>query len=410
MSDAPVNRILSADATKAWAIPDRSIDTIITSPPYWHHRDNGPTTTTVFDGSKNCSHDWKEGSGKNEGETCGICHAWKGQLGQEGDPRDYIRHLVDIFTHDGRRVLKDTGELWVNLGDSYAKEGKENWLQPKQKLLIPSRFAAAMQDAGWVVRNDIVWAKSVAFSDESSKGGGLPSSVHSRFNVSHEYFFFFVKPESDRRQYYVSQSAEIVSWNRDGREDWDVLDYYSRLDNVRLKPKWVNADGERTDLYGRTMGSRPNAGGSPKQHAAGQPHLYMYNHPLGKNPGSVWQFHTEPFEGEHNSPFPSKLIQWIIRFSCPERACPNCGLPEEKFYDRKEKRVRSAKCTCDSELRPGTVLDPFMGSGTTGIAALREHRNFLGMEMNPHYLAVCEQRIREEFPDSSLKTNQSILA
>jgi hypothetical protein len=255
-----------------------------------------------------------------------------------------------------------------------------------------------MQDVGWVLRSDVVWAKGVTFSDGTSKGGALPSSVHSRLNISHEYFYFFVKPNADRRPYFLNMTNGAVSWTKTGA-DFEARDYYSCLDKVRVKHIWVNSHGERIDFYGRPMGSRPNAGGSPKQHAAGQPHLYMYNHPLGKNPSSVWQFNTEPFEGEHNSPFPPRLIQWIIRFACPEKTCSHCGLPMEQFYDRQQKKTRKARCTCGVQMQQGLVLDPFMGSGSTAIAALRENVSFIGLELNPHYLHVCDKRLRHEFPN-----------
>jgi site-specific DNA-methyltransferase (adenine-specific) len=395
---AVVNKILLADTAKNWPLPNDSVDLIVTSPPYWQHRDNGQATTTIFDEDPACTHKWQNTSVKHQA-TCIKCTAWKGQLGLEPNPSDYIRHLTHIFNHEGKRVLKSTGQLWVNLGDCFAKEGNQGWVQKKQKLFLPARFAIAMQDAGWVLRSDIIWAKSVAFPDGSSKGGTLPSSVHSRFNISHEYFYFFVKPSSERRTYHLDKKNGIVSWSKDGNGDWETRDYFSCLDNVRIKQIWVDAEGNRTDLYGRPMGSRPNAGGSPKQHAAGQPHLYMFNHPLGKNPYSVWQFNTEPFAGEHNSPFPPKLIQRIILFACPENVCSKCGLPVEKFYDREKKQTRRAECRCNDTFHSGVVLDPFMGSGSAAIAALRENRTFVGLELNPHYLQVSRKRIRSEFPN-----------
>ena len=393
------NKIFQADTTQTWPLPDESIDAIITSPPYWHHRDNGPTTTTLFDYDPQCQHVWKKVKSSKEGCFCEKCGGWKGQLGQEPDAADYVRHLVQIFDKEARRVLKSTGQLWINLGDCFGKKGRRGWIQTGQKLYLPARLAIGMQDKGWVLRNDVIWAKSVTFSTRDSKGGSMPSSVHTRFNNTHEYFLFFVKPLGDRRNYYVNEKTSVVAWDRIGKGKWETKNYFSCLDNLRIEHKWVNENGERIDLYGRPMGSRPHAGGSPKQHAAGQPHLYMYNHPLGKNPGSVWQFNTDPFQGEHNSPFPPRLIQWIIRFSVPEKTCPKCGLPEEKFYDRTEKKVRFARCQCNSILQPGIVLDPFMGAGTTAIAAMRENRYFSGIELNPHYVQAAEKRLLTEFPE-----------
>ena len=257
-----VNKVLGADATRTWPFPDESIDVVITSPPYWHHRDNGPATTTIFDADSQCDHVWDQVATSKEGAFCKKCKGWKGQLGQEPNPSDYIRHLMEIFNKEARRVLKPTGQLWVNLGDCFAKEGTQGWFQKKQKLFLPARFAIAMQDEDWLLRSDIVWAKSVSFSDKTSKGGSMPSSVHTRFNITHEYFYFFVKPSSDRRPYFVNRADGVVSWKKIADGDWDIRDYFSCLDNVRIKHKWVNSRGERIDFYGRPMGSRPHAGGS----------------------------------------------------------------------------------------------------------------------------------------------------
>lgn len=397
------NEIAIGDANKPWPVRRESVDVIITSPPYWQHRDNGPLTTTIFDNNPSCDHVWKEDNAEHNGCFCKKCNAWKGQLGQENNPEDYIRHLVEIFNIHGMTALKPIGQLWVNLGDCYSKNGDDGWVQKKQKLMIPERFAIAMQDRGWVVRNDIIWAKSVMFSDKSSKGGSMPSSVHDRFTNSHEYFYFFIKPATCRREYYFDERNNSVSWNKSKNTKLIIKDYFSSLNDVRIKPIWVNSDGQRIDLYGRLMGSRPNAGGSPKQHAAGQPHLYMTNHPLGKNPGSVWQFHTEPFEGEHNSPYPPKLIQWIIKFSTPKKTCPECGLPEEILYDGKAKDFHQARCKCDSRLKPALVFDPFMGSGSTAIAALNEGRSFGGIELNETHFEISQKRVNEAFPETNHK-------
>jgi len=235
-----LNKIIQGDWIKlAEQLDDESIDLIMTSPPYWGLRDYGTQNETIWDGDKNCEHEWVseerwlhrgttqskisgDDSGHlNEKKTtdnfCIRCGDWKGQLGLEPTPQLYIKHLIDGF-RILKKKLKKTGSFYLNLGDTYfggnlcvgQPEGWEsistinkekynsekfnefiknrnkmrsNWLQPKQLMLMPSRVAIALQEDGWILRNDIIW----------NKPNPMPSSVKDRLNTTYEHIFHFVK-------------------------------------------------------------------------------------------------------------------------------------------------------------------------------------------------------------------------
>lgn len=370
-----MNKLFNSSATLDWPIPDQSLDAIVTSPPYWQQRDNGVETTTGFtNNTKNI------------------------QIGQEETPQEYVEHLVKIFDGEGKRTLKSNGQLWVNLGDTFCKGLKGVPCgEPKQQLLIPFRFAIAMQDRKWVLRNTLIWAKGVAFEDGSSKGGGMPSAVHDRLNLNYEPFFGFVKETKLRKPYYLDEEKFELSWNKNKYSS--KIDYFSNLDPLRIKPIWINENGQRIDFYGRVAGSRPNAGASPKQHSVSQPHSQIFNHPFGKNPGSVWLVNTDPFEGQnikHTSPYPINLIKKIISFATPDASCKLCGLPSLRAFNRKADAIQTLRCTCNDKIERGVVFDPFIGSGTTALAALELNRNFSGLELNPNYFGEAEKRLKEK--------------
>lgn len=383
------NKIIHGSASESWRIPDESVDLIVTSPPYWQHRDNGGTTESWWCHDPNCDHE------RDSEGFCRLCRGEWVQLGQERNPQDYIRHLVWALSKEAMRVLKSDGQMWVNIGDTYSRGiSGLRWGEAKQRLLIPYRVAIALQEEGWVLRNELIWAKGVAFEDGSTKGGGMPSAVHDRLNHCHEVFFGFVKPASARHSYYVNYETGEISWNRE--EGFKRVDYHSNLDPLRLSATWVNEDGERTDLYGRPMGSAKNAGASPKQHGLSQPHLYIQNHPLGKNPGSVWHINTDPIAGQklrHTAPYPRALIERIVEFASPPFRCDDCDLPLTPIYIRKKKEHVVPDCGCHAGRVRGIVFDPFMGSGTTAIAANAKGRDFCGLELNEAYVKEASQRV-----------------
>jgi len=410
------NRIFAQSVSEAWPLPEESIDMIVTSPPYWNQRDNGSESVVKwFDGSI-------------------------GQLGQEKNPQDYINNLVNIFDGEGRRCLKPGGQLWVNLGDTFSKGiSGLSWGEKSQRLLIPHRFAIAMQERGWVLRNELIWAKGVMFSDNTSKGGGMPSAVHDRLNHQHEPFFGFVKPDELRKPFYVDPVNNRVSWldltritsmkkpqleliaqqrglDSTGKKSeliqrineskvhlektrMKMRNYFSDLNSIRIPATWVDEDGQRTDFFGRKMGSVENAGASVKQNSISQPHKYITNHPLGKNPGSVWQINTNQgsLTGDnlsHSAPYPTALIEKLITFSSPVKTCKSCALPTIVELERESGDLVECNCDCDEQIRePGLVLDPFMGAGSTAIACLKTERDYVGIEVVLQYIDEANQRI-----------------
>lgn len=281
-----------------------SVDCIITSPPYWALRDYGVD----------------------------------GQLGAEKTVDEYIENLCKIFD-EAHRVLKSTGTLWVNIGDTYGGQGpgwqgkselflnrkvsasRLNNRRPrgnhKSLLLIPARFALAMVSRGWILRNEIVWHKPNV----------MPASCKDRFTVDFEPVFFFVKT----RKYNFNQLREPLA--------------PSSVERVRYgwKSKKANAS-----VKGRTVGISVDEMGS------------RFADPRGRNRRAVWKIPTSSSKLPHVAMFPERLVEPMIQAGSPQG---------------------------------GVVLDPFMGSGTTGVVAKKLGRRFVGIELNPAYGAMAEDRI-----------------
>lgn len=202
-------------------LDDNCVDCIVTSPPYWQLRDYG-LAPILFGGRQECDHDFDDYA------TCRNCGGWLGQLGQEPSREMFLEHLVGIFD-ECRRVLKNTGTLWVNLGDSYSKLNKYNrpndWpagkntyclkelkvdlsahrVPHKSLCNIPGLFAETMILRGWILRNEIIWYKPSA----------VPAPVKDRFTVDFEKVFFFTK----NRKYNFRQQVEpcVSASSEDGR-------------------------------------------------------------------------------------------------------------------------------------------------------------------------------------------------
>lgn len=276
-----------------------------------------------------------------------------GQLGLEPTFQEYITKLCDMFD-ELKRVLKKEGTCWVNLGDTYSgnKEGKtdnkvSNYLKDTstgihkkatitEKCLcqIPSRFAIEMTNRGWILRNTIIWYKKNA----------MPSSVLDRLTNKYEQVFFFTK---DKKYYFELDSIRIPFETDEHRPDG----------NTRAREKGYNTKlGTKTreqEIQANNFGIRRN----PKS-------AYERN-PIGKNPGDVWTLTSEPQKDRHFAMFPQKLITPMILAGSPTQ---------------------------------GIVLDIFMGAGTTGLVAKKLGRNYLGIELNPEYIKIAEDRIAGQTP------------
>ncbi len=338
-------------------LDDGSVDCCVTSPPYFGLRDYG--TGEWIGGDPNCSHrreskksdktitghkNFDEMLGVGDAiqkQVCSYCGATRKdeQIGLEETPDAFVQALVEVF-RKVRRVLKNDGTLWLNLGDSYAGSGKggqsedkksENWqpeygnkgkkygLKPKDLIGIPWRVAFALQADGWYLRQDIIWHKP----------NPMPESVTDRCTKAHEYIFLLSKS----KQYYYDADAikeESIHYQSDNRAD---------KGNIRY-------EGKRTiDRSGKN----------------GQDSFVTINETRNKR--SVWTVTTKPYSGAHFATFPQDLIEPCIKAGCR----PN-----------------------------GVVLDPFMGAGTTAIVARKLNRNYIGFELNPEYVKIAERRIVDE--------------
>lgn len=380
-------------------LPDQSVDCCVTSPPYFGLRDYGV----------------------------------KGQYGLEASPAEYVETMRALFA-EVRRVLTDDGTLWLNLGDSYysgrgastgvdeknparrfgvrsVDKGGADWAKPKNLLGIPWRVAFALQDDGWILRNDIIWAKP----------NGMPESVTDRLSTKHEHVFMFSKKKR----------------------------YWFDLDPIR-EP---HAKSGRNRLVV-----------DKSQEGIGSPQTIHFD---GKNPGDVWNIATKPFSGAHFAVMPLTLASRAIQAGCkPTRGCDceevilspnNSGersvdpsmVTGRRGMDRPRRDSEGARSItrrqqrsdahqlrlsqhraeievevgaafshyirtdlsgarplpehyrasfiergwlvesepCDHiKTSPGVVLDPFSGSGTTGLAAANHGRRYVGIDLSAEYL------------------------
>lgn len=362
----PKATILLGDTRQRLAdIPDGTIQTCVTSPPYWGLRDYG--TASWDGGDPACDHQRKPMATKaNINRNCGTgndiknatarefykdicakCGATRidSQIGLEQTPDEYVAEMVAVF-REVRRVMKDDGTLWLNLGDSYAgnnirasNNGRAGFgtkregvftktgegLKDKDLVGIPWRVAFALQADGWWLRQDIIWHKP----------NPMPESVTDRCTKAHEYVFLLTKSA----RYYFNNKAikEPVSESSLKRAEygWDCD-----------RPSTKNASMGGQGIHVEKMGSR-------------------FVNPEGRNKRSVWTIPTRPFKGAHFAVMPEALVE----------PCILAGS------------------------QPGdTILDPFTGSGTVACVALRHDRQFIGTELNPEYVDIARRRITDDNP------------
>jgi DNA modification methylase len=354
--------LICGDAKEQLALlPEQSVHCIVTSPPYFGLRDyqtgqwvggdldcdHKPSTTpttrglasSTLGGGKATTGHQQEGFGS----VCPRCGATRVdlQVGLESTPDEYVKRIVETL-HEARRVLRDDGVLWLNLGDSYNAAGRSghgsrignkqrtnrasaigidhgrpnvDYLKPKDLIGVPWMVAFALRADGWYLRSDVVWAKK----------NPMPESVKDRPTRSHEYIFLLTKKA---RYYYdadaIKEPSKYPNDDRKGR---------SKVDHKRMP----------TDVI---AGVRPGSMTYPK-----------------RNRRDVWFISTKPYKKAHFATFPADLIEPCVLAGCPVG---------------------------------GTVLDPFCGSGTTGMVARRHGREFIGIDLNPDYLVLARERINAD--------------
>ncbi|UOT06755.1 site-specific DNA-methyltransferase [Rhodococcus opacus] len=283
------------------------------------------------------------------------------QLGLEADVDEWVAALLAVARHIAR-TLVPTGTLWLNLGDTYATHPSQG-ARVKSLLLAPERLALALTGDGWILRNKIVWAKP----------NPVPTSVRDRLTCSYELVFIL----SRQPRYHF---------------DLDAI----RQPHRSHPPLSHQRPGRQRATREAWRG--PNAAthhGLDALKARG-----YVGHPLGKNPGDVWHFAPSRGHDRHHAAFPLALAQRAIEAGCPEARCQACRRPWTRPVIRQlgHRAIRQSlrpTCQCHAPPEPGLVLDPFLGSGTTAVAAERLRRDWLGVELNPDFAAAAAQRLQQ---------------
>jgi site-specific DNA-methyltransferase (adenine-specific) len=325
------NQIVVGDVrTVLPTLPAASVDSVITSPPYWALRNYGVDNQIGLEASVD---------------------AWVGEL------RSVLREIA--------RALKPSGSLWLNLGDTYSHHDHDG-AAPKSLLLGPERVAFAMVEDGWRIRSKVIWAKT----------NPMPTSVRDRLSCTYEVLYFATRSQ----RYFFDLDAIRVP-------------HRSQLKRPSIAAARRAVNATRPEWAGPLAGSNV---GLDRTKAEGR-----VGNPLGKNPGDVWQYATSNLRGIHHATFPIDLVTRPLLSSCPEKVCAKCGKPWERERVRRLGHLAvigefSARCSCAAGYRPGLVLDPFIGAGTTAIAAERHGRDWLGIELNAEFAVQANARLEDE--------------
>jgi DNA modification methylase len=281
-----------------------------------------------------------------------------GQLGQEQTVTEYVANLMAVLRHI-RRLLKPTGSIWLVIGDATARHPRQG-VPRGSFMLAPQRLALALSEDGWIVRSVAVWHKP----------NPLPQSARDRLSPTYEVIIHATK---ERR-------------------------YFFDLDAIRIPHRSADRAGTpRRSERGRRY--RDNNTGLGKLKAAGR-----VGHVNGGNPRDLWTIPTAADRLGHQATFPEALIERPILATCPERICVACDRawirPTRIVSKRTSEGMRHTRevgelrrCRCFAPSRPGVVLDPFIGTGTTALVARRLRRDFLGVELNPAYVTLAQTRL-----------------
>ena len=379
----PAFELLHGDCLQQLAtLPAASVQCCVTSPPYWGLRDYGTA----------------------------------GQLGLEATPDEYVANMVAVF-RSVRRVLRDDGTLWLNLGDSYAGNsnntrgegaggGKErgkamgfgtlpqkkdyDGIKPKDLVGIPWRVAFALQADGWWLRQDIIWYKP----------NPMPESVTDRCTKSHEYIFLLTK---SAKYFYDNEAVKEKSLH------------------VGVTHRAANKGKAHSEEAG--LDTRPKVD---------------WTTPETRNKRSVWTVATRPFKEAHFATFPPELIEPCVLASTSHFGmCAECKAPYKRIVERGEIPDRTTRdntlgvipgrdkttrlnsvdmaviptattgwgktCNCTTDaVEPCVILDPFSGAGTTGVVAIKHSRCYIGTELNPDYVEMSRKRIQAEWDGITL--------
>jgi DNA modification methylase len=506
--------IIHADVMQGLRLlPDESVHMVMTSPPYWGQRDYS-VAPSVWGGDPKHNHRglWRPAGTRHRGGPAGkshqragrdntqrdavgdirlgeycMCGAWRGQLGLEPTIGLYVEHVVDVF-REVRRVLRKDGTFWLNIGDTYnSNTGQQNLRQSiantrggaikvgtpeyrlrrpnagnvkgKELCLIPEKLIVALQESGWWIRRDIIWAKDTC----------MPESCRDRPTTAHEYLWLLTKrpkyfydalaiaepssPDTHARM----KRARTEAFHAPGQDPHrGVMGVRTNTNGVNRKIRvptgWDQSEGHHHGKQGR-YGTKQNESFS----AAISPDLV----PL-RNKRSVWTINPEPFAEAHFATFPTKLVEPCILAGTSEKGCcPHCYAPhvrlvKVKYHTNRERgewakrgqdkrgmarseamyeygaAVREEQtlgwhpsCTCEGEWYKAsfidvdkkrktirkwratkevsapvaaTALDPFGGAGTVGLVASRLQRHTILIEIKPEYVEMARRRITADAP------------
>jgi len=300
----------------------------------------------------------------------------EGQLGLEQAVNQWVDRLTSV-SNQVHRVLTPSGSLWLNVADTYSTHSRQGAAK-KSLLLGPERLAVALVNGGWLLRNKIVWAKT----------NPMPSSARDRLTCTWEALYVFVKQAG----YFFDLGAVRVPHRSTPAAP------RKGFIRQRARESWRGPNGD-------------DASGLTALKAAGR-----VGHPLGKNPGDVWQLASSTFRGAHHATFPVALAERAIRAGCPQARCVRCLQPWQQPLIHSlggvaTRGVVAATCHCEADSEPGLVLDPFFGAGSTAIAADKLHRDWVGIELNPEFAGLAGRRIaaaRGDLTAISLTSSQRL--
>jgi DNA modification methylase len=455
-------------------MPDESVQCCVTSPPYWGLRDYGVD----------------------------------GQLGLESTPEEFVAGMVEVLA-EVRRVLRDDGTLWLNIGDSYwtakgtpggeiagrnganadpkqpaRRFGKrpqdgppppDTGIKPKDLVGIPWMLAFALRADGWYLRRDIIW----------SKPNPMPESVTDRPTSAHEYLFlltksprYFYDAEAIREPAtFAGPNGNQKSPHAQGFGRRTAEEEKTRQDKQRGHGRRHDGFNERWDSMSKSeqqaLGRNKRSSWEIPEEAYGQFLQWLNEQPQEKL--DVWKIATRPYAEAHFATFPPDLVEPCILAGSPEKTCGECRAPwlageGDRALDMSRPQARRAQeladkagltqehidairscgvsdagkaqvtqtgfgnnddviqaladeakealggyyrefllarpsrgalapsCSCDAESAPAVVLDPFAGAATTGLVATRHNRDFIGIELNPEYVDLGRNRIRDDAP------------
>lgn len=392
--------IVNGNATNI-PLADGAVQVCVTSPPYFGLR-NYKTSPKIWGGSPDCTHEWgaemiehKRGKAgdmstmegpanrgrtqdAHQGNLCQLCGAWRGELGQEPTPQLFVDHLM-LVTAEIWRVLRNDGTFWLNISDSYAGgkgASSQSWstahlnrttlekaqhqiagkgetrvldardlgIKPKSLCGIPQRAILALMDQGWIIRNDIIWAKNSC----------MPESVTDRCTHSHEYIYMCVK----QGNYYYDSVAVEEAAHYDGRKDTMMKGSKKYVDGLVPNQSAQTMQAHGHERWPRKYDDTGNGGDGSKikDHNGNS----LNNDRFTRNRRDVWRINPQPFSGSHFATFPPELPR-------------TCILAGSKAGD--------------------LVLDPFAGSGTTLKVAIELGRRAFGVELSPAYIALSHDRM-----------------